>query len=907
MPIMFGMCGVLFSRFLTDPVWQMAVILLSVAGLLFAGGAILASLPNRGFERGLVVGGLLFLLLGAVVAFSGLPDALSTQAEAPDRVGELSRWIGMASLLVGLLAIFFAIGRTGEAIEEIGERFRHLADHMSEGVVLMSPDGLIVFANKRFVQMTGISEEALVGQDASNVAERFRLQPVVSHMDRHWRGVASEYQVSWTVDDDVRQFWVTGTPVYNRRGQLAGSVATFRDITDQHEMGRRLERYAQGLQQLVEDRTQKLRHSENRLRELLLHMNEGFLTVDASFKVVFANNRICTLLRVSPDQMIGHFLFDFVEAAGRGRLLDLFEGRDAFPHDRMQQELSLIQTGGALVPVVIGVAPVIDASEDDARYSLVITDVTELKQMQHQLEARAAELEATNAELKSIDRAKDGFLSNVTHELRTPLSTIRGYLEMLVSSDLGPLERPQLNAMRVMLRNAQRLSHLIDEMIEFSRMEIKGIHLARTLLSPDRLVQECVASMQPQALARELSVRVEIDEGVLPLWADRKRMLQALTILLSNAVKFSQERGTVRIRLMQRPGGSAIAVADEGIGIDPAYQKRVFDKFFQVDSSLARHYEGAGIGLSIAKSIMEAHGGSIELESELGKGSVFTLTLPNASFETAPPPDIPPQFDGLRVMLVEEDGDFRKPVAQLLRGCGCRVDEINNGYEALRMAREHPPDILLVDEVMADLSGATMIAQLQQTPAMCTAPIVLFVGEGSRTPSLQDVSHGAVEFLQKPFGAADLLVAIASACFVEHPMEAATFLTPPPSPPEPVARALVIDEDPDFLAWVETVFRLRGVPCHCAGDVRQALEMGHAFQATVILLDWDIQYPSASDGLAQLRANAATQAAVVHAMTGVPPGNRNFSGVSSILQKPFSAEQLTETALRGSRSGVRKA
>jgi len=346
MPIMFGMCGVLFSRFLTDPVWQMAVILLSVAGLLFAGGAILASLPNRGFERGLVVGGLLFLLLGAVVAFSGLPDALSTQAEAPDRVGELSRWIGMASLLVGLLAIFFAIGRTGEAIEEIGERFRHLADHMSEGVVLMSPDGLIVFANKRFVQMTGISEEALVGQDASNVAERFRLQPVVSHMDRHWRGVASEYQVSWTVDDDVRQFWVTGTPVYNRRGQLAGSVATFRDITDQHEMGRRLERYAQGLQQLVEDRTQKLRHSENRLRELLLHMNEGFLTVDASFKVVFANNRICTLLRVSPDQMIGHFLFDFVEAAGRGRLLDLFEGRDAFPHDRMQQELSLIQTGG---------------------------------------------------------------------------------------------------------------------------------------------------------------------------------------------------------------------------------------------------------------------------------------------------------------------------------------------------------------------------------------------------------------------------------------------------------------------------------------------------------------------------------------------------------------------------------
>src|SRR5690606_16448970 len=165
------------------------------------------------------------------------------------------------------------------------------ARHMSEGFMLTTRDRVIILVNRRLLEMTGLEERDLVGHHVDELAKAFRAEPVRSPHgtdDPH----TEEYQVTWNRDGKERHFWLTVAPVRGPRGQLEGSLITVRDITEQHRLARRLERYTQGLQQLVEEQTEKLRQSQEQLRGLLVRMREGFLTLDPTFHIRFANDRI---------------------------------------------------------------------------------------------------------------------------------------------------------------------------------------------------------------------------------------------------------------------------------------------------------------------------------------------------------------------------------------------------------------------------------------------------------------------------------------------------------------------------------------------------------------------------------------------------------------------------------------
>ena len=212
--------------------------------------------------------------------------------------------------------------------------------------------------------------------------------------------------------------------------------------------------------------------------------------------------------------------------------------------------------------------------------------------------------------------------------------------------------------------------------------------------------------------------------GGLPLvWGDRARLAQVLTNLLSNAVKFTEAGGKVEVNLSRAPGGTALlSVADTGIGIEQEFQKRVFDKFFQVDNSLERRYEGAGIGLSIAKSIAEAHGGDIELFSVPGEGSRFTLVLPEVFFDDGYTPGENARFDGKRIVCVSDDSSLREKLAVLLTQWGARVEGIAGGHETVRACRENPPDLILSDENTSDVAGTAFITVLHNAFGEKAAP-----------------------------------------------------------------------------------------------------------------------------------------------------------------------------------------
>ncbi|MCC6490855.1 MAG: PAS domain S-box protein, partial [Candidatus Hydrogenedentes bacterium] len=770
---------------------------------------------------------------------------------------------------------------------------KYLAEHMSEGFILTAPDGRITLVNDALTNLTGLSESELVGKNDQLLARKLDLEPMLPHIEDRRRGIASEYHVSWDIQGEERQLWVNGTPLFDSRGNFAGALATIRDVTEQHRLAQRLEKYTQGLQKLVEDRTQKLYKSQQRLRDLLVNMNEGFMTIDASYHVWFANSRICEMLQLTEESLVGRDLFEFIDPSGRGRLLEVLENVHSRRGARQHQELVLNRPHGGQVSVMASIAPIDESPEEMARYSLVITDVTALKNMQHQLEVRALELEEANAELRMLDRAKDGFLSNVSHELRTPLSTIRGYLEMFHSGTLGSLDETQAAALKVVMRNAERLGTLIDEIIEYSRMEIKGIQLDYTLFSVGRVLQECAASVKPQLLARELTLTVTDGTGVHRMWGDRKRVAQALAILLSNALKFSEKGDRIELAAAAGDDGTvALSVADTGIGIDKESQKRVFDKFYQADSSHARRFEGAGIGLSIAKSIMDAHRGRIELLSEPGMGSTFTLVFPQALFEYA---ESRPRVAGAvayGVLLVTHDVELASGLHRVLANHDYVVSVVSNAFEGARMLREHSPSLVLINDEPPSFDAGTSVTRLREAAQSEDFPVLVMTDRSHAEEHRQRVAHGMYDVLFRPFTADEFVARLAmllgrDTASLEKEVPRLEF-------GQNRVALLCVSPDRDLQDWIETAMKRRGFTSVRAFSSNEALPILEDRHPDVVLADLDVSEEEMESVTSTLLARARDMGCSLYVMTGLSEEALGALAVNGVLTKPFSTSELVE-------------
>ncbi|GMW03727.1 MAG: hypothetical protein AMXMBFR84_48610 [Candidatus Hydrogenedentota bacterium] len=894
-PIVLGLCGLLYVNQVPTPFLQSAVILLSVGAPLFAVGHLLARVQTGGFQRIALVVGVVLLIVGAMGKVFNLGDELQDMAEVPTIVWEASQYIGLASLILGLFTVLLIVVWREEEIGEVAQQFKFLASHMSEGFIVTGPDGTIRLVNQAFLDMTGLAESEVLGRNSREMAERFNLEPMFPHIESRSSGLASEYSIPWRNGGEAKQLWFNGTPIFDHQGRFAGALATVRDITHQHQIAERLERYTRGLQELVEDRTQQLRQSEERMRALLLHMNEGFLTVGGNYRIRFANECIGRLLNRPTASLIGRDVFEFIEPAERGKVVELFRTADSHAAEGTQQEVRLMRQGGQALPVMVSVAPIEQAPDEDARYSLVVTDVTQLKSMQAELEARAQELEEVNADLRMLDRAKDAFLSNVSHELRTPLSTIRGYVEMLNTSGMGTLQPQQQAALNVMRRNVDRLGTLIDEIIEFSRMEIRGIQLQRTLFNPMAVARECCDSARPHAIAKDITIHVGTPDIPLYAWGDRKRIGQVLTILLSNAIKFTRPSGHIQLAVtLDGEGALRIAVQDTGIGIDPRYHRRVFDKFFQVDSTWARRYEGAGIGLSIAKSVVEAHGGRIELSSVPGKGSSFTVVLPHVVFGLPGHAFADDALAGKTALLISDSTDLVEAVTSVLRNLGMTIHAQNSGYGGIRHANEEPHDIILVDESLQDFGGTGFLNRLREGANLAGTPIVVFSGGESSEAMLGAESDGSVVMLAKPFSAQSLQLSVHSAFQLPTPFEKDTDTARDPLVRSIETRVLAVGADPELMDWLATALNRRNVACIVSNSTEMGLSLIESRSPSAVLLDMDNAEAAPELLIEHFREECLSRSVPLFLLTGLDPEGWQQPGVTAVFRKPFGIREIVE-------------
>jgi signal transduction histidine kinase len=270
-----------------------------------------------------------------------------------------------------------------------------------------------------------------------------------------------------------------------------------------------------------------------------------------------------------------------------------------------------------------------------------------------ELETKNRRLEEMNAKLKDVDRLKSSFLATVSHELRTPLTSIIGYSEMLSEGLAGPINPEQLEYVRTIMDKGETLLKLISSILDLSQIEAGKVRLNFEDADVGELLHSSVSSVKPQAQKKGVTLEARVPSGVAAR-ADRDKLRQVVVNLLANAVKFTPKQGRVQVTLSEVTAqpelggapGYRITVEDSGVGISPDQYEKIFQSFYQVDSSSTREFGGAGLGLAIVKSYVEGHGGRVSVTSELERGSKFVAVMPKtppqAKTAHIPPPAVEP-------------------------------------------------------------------------------------------------------------------------------------------------------------------------------------------------------------------------------------------------------------------------
>jgi signal transduction histidine kinase/CheY-like chemotaxis protein len=397
---------------------------------------------------------------------------------------------------------------------------------------------------------------------------------------------------------------------------------------------------------------------------------------------------------------------------------------------------------------------------------LAIEDITDLKRTQEERAAAMEKERVARAEVETASHIKDEFLATLSHELRTPLNAILSWSRLLHQGKLDANQR--VRALDAIQRNAKAQVTLVEDLMELARIISGKLSLQLQPIDAVTVVAASLETVRPIADSKNIELRSSPSPNPLPVQADPDRLQQVLWNLLSNAIKFTPVRG--RVEVSSRVSGSQveIVVSDNGQGINPEFLPYVFQRFAQADSSTTRVHGGLGLGLSIARQLIESHGGSIEASSEgEGKGATFTVRLPFRPEITLRPGAAEPESDqpipeGLRILVVDDESEARELLTLTFEHQGAKVKAAASSAEALKFLKSWRPAVLIADIGMPEMDGYQLIRRIRELPKgngreIPAVAVTAYAGEMDRTNALD---AGYDVHIAKPFSSETLTAAV---------------------------------------------------------------------------------------------------------------------------------------------------
>ncbi|HEY1537246.1 MAG TPA: response regulator, partial [Polyangiaceae bacterium] len=662
--------------------------------------------------------------------------------------------------------------------------------------------------------------------------------------------------------------------------------------------------------QIEEERTkldQRVRDQHFYTRSLIESNIDALMTTDPRGIITDVNKQTEALTGCTRDELIGAPFKNYFTDSRRAEaaiLRVLNEGKVT------NYELTARARNGTLTVVSYNATTFHDRDRMLQGVFASARDMTEVKRFESTLQQK-------NVELQDANRMKSEFLANMSHELRTPLNAIIGFSEVLKDGLLGDMTDQQRGFIGDIFNSGKHLLLLINDILDLSKVEAGKMLLDLELIQIPPLLKNSLSIVREKASSRRINVSMEASDALGPLNADARKVKQIVYNLLSNAVKFSAEGGQVTVRASVVPRADVgelsgtwvsrtcpladnefgefleLSVTDSGIGISPEGLEKLFQPFSQIDSGLARKFEGTGLGLAMVKLIAELHGGTVAAQSAVGEGSCFTVWLPlRAAEEVKPEPSfaspIEPRPGQPVALVVEHDTKSAELIRLQLEADGFAVIHADSAEAALTMAVAQPLSLITLEIMLPDMDGWEFLARVKRIPTLSRVPVVIISIVADRNKGF---ALGAAAVLEKPISRQELLDSL---------VELGLF----PISQGETLRVLIVDDDPAAVELVavrlldlaSTVERVYGG--------REAIAAARRERPDLIVLDLMMPEVSGFDVVEELRRHRDTASIPIMVLTAMELSHEERSKLNGYVTTVLAK---TELELEHFRAEVRRA
>ncbi|MDQ1317999.1 MAG: hypothetical protein QG588_1655, partial [Candidatus Poribacteria bacterium] len=516
------------------------------------------------------------------------------------------------------------------------------------------------------------------------------------------------------------------------------------------------------------------------------------------------------------------------------------------------------------------------------------------------VDERTSELSTTNAELNRANRLKDEFLASMSHELRTPISGILGMCEVLTSKVYGDLNNDQIASLQSIEESGRHLLALINDILDVSKISVGQLELDIKPVSIKQVCESSLRFIERDAQKKHLRVSTLYDSAVTSIEADERRLKQILVNLLNNAVKFSDENGSVGLEVIEDPDNELVkfTVWDNGIGISKEQMPKLFQPFVQLDSSLSRRYSGTGLGLVLAHRLVEAHNGSISVESELGKGSRFTFSLPwiknyevsnNLDDTKFNKSDI---IEIRRALLIEDDKPIAEQITRYLSEIGAESIIYPKGEGAVDKIKLYKPDLIILDIMLPDITGWDVLVQLKSDPYTRDIPVIIVSVIDDRTRGMQ---LGALEYIVKPINMEQLLKTLQKV-LPSKASESKVLIIMTKEGEKPCI--LLVDDNEISIKSISAYLLASGCQVIVARNGEESIQLAKENIPDIILMDIQMPGMDGLEAIRRIRADSNLTNIPIIALTALAmPGDREMcisAGADEYVSKPISLSSLTK-------------